>query len=760
MDLASSALRPTRAQVIDAAFLVALGTVAVLGFASTFTGSAYLVAGAVGLVLGVLVTHVARALAQPLVVVALLTVTAYFLVGGAVSLHSEGLVRALPLPGTLATLADQAVNGWKELLTTLPPVDSGPLLVLPYLLGLVCGAGGATTAERSRSALLPAAWPAALLAAVILLGVPVAGDLALVGGLFSLGTVLWVVERTRRQRPRLRLGQRQVRRPTAAAALCAGAAGLGVLVGPALPGLAEDRTVLRTFVEPPFDVGQYGSPLASFRQYTKEYKAPRRELNLYDDLLFTVEGLPGGSRLRLAALDDYSGTVWGAANDSGVTAGRADTFLKVGSVLDNPQPGPSTEVEVTLAKGYSGVWLPTAGALQSIDFLSPRLAGQTEEFRYNLASSTGIVPGGLQEGDAYRFTASLSEQSLDPDDGAGTDQVDGADLGARFQPLAIDWADERPTALAQVLAVAKRLRSDGTYADGVSGGRNYPAGHSLRRLSDFVAPDSQIVGNDEQYAAMMALLANQLGVPARVVLGAVVPEDGKVRGRDVHAWVELQTADARWRTLPTEAFMDPTKKPEDEQPQPQKAVAGQVVPPPAPVRPPSSVGDPVSDTLNQQKRDSDPADDGFSLPAWVRVAALVVLPPVALVGAVVGGILLLKRRRRERRRTEGTPADQVASGWRELLDHLRDLGHPVHLGLTRREQARLVDRAEVHQLARTADARVFGAADPGPRGAEDYWRQVDEARIAFLEGLGRRARLKAALNPVSLRRPARLGGSS
>ena len=33
-----------------------------------------------------------------------------------------------------------------------------------------------------------------------------------------------------------------------------------------------------------------------------------------------------------------------------------------------------------------------------------------------------------------------------------------------------------------------------------------------------------MVGNDEQYAALMALLANRIGVPARVVLGRVVPE--------------------------------------------------------------------------------------------------------------------------------------------------------------------------------------------------------------------------------------------
>ena len=64
-----------------------------------------------------------------------------------------------------------------------------------------------------------------------------------------------------------------------------------------------------------------------------------------------------------------------------------------------------------------------------------------------------------------------------------------------------------------------------------------------------------MVGNDEQYAAVMALLAGEVGVPARVVLGAEVPEGGVVTGKDVSAWVELRAADGSWRTLPTEDFM-------------------------------------------------------------------------------------------------------------------------------------------------------------------------------------------------------------
>ena len=43
-----------------------------------------------------------------------------------------------------------------------------------------------------------------------------------------------------------------------------------------------------------------------------------------------------------------------------------------------------------------------------------------------------------------------------------------------------------------------------------------------------------------------------------MVLGAVVPEGGRVTGKDVAAWVELRAADGSWKTLPTEEFMSDT----------------------------------------------------------------------------------------------------------------------------------------------------------------------------------------------------------
>ncbi len=60
------------------------------------------------------------------------------------------------------------------------------------------------------------------------------------------------------------------------------------------------------------------------------------------------------------------------------------------------------------------------------------------------------------------------------------------------------------------------------------------AGHGAGRLATFLE-GKQIIGDDEQYAAAMALLANAVGVPARVSLDGAVQPGGAVYGKDVRA---------------------------------------------------------------------------------------------------------------------------------------------------------------------------------------------------------------------------------
>ena len=66
-----------------------------------------------------------------------------------------------------------------------------------------------------------------------------------------------------------------------AGALLAGATLLALPVGTWAAGSDSGRTVLRTYVTPPFDIGQYPTPLASFRRYVKEPAKSHDPQNLY-----------------------------------------------------------------------------------------------------------------------------------------------------------------------------------------------------------------------------------------------------------------------------------------------------------------------------------------------------------------------------------------------------------------------------------------------------------------------------------------------
>ena len=750
---------PTRDEGVDLALLAALAALALLGLAPTFAGVGFAVVGLVGLVLGVLLTRVSRILSWPFVAPVTLAVVTYALLGTPIAL------RRPPDSDALALIADHAVFGWKDLLTTLPPVDAdSTLLALPWLLGLATGVLGTlasslvVTARRRGfvAVVLPVLVPTGLLAVVILIGVREPQSLWLQGVAFAALAVGWLALRTQRRvvRDDADLGGR-VRglRLVTGAVLVGLAAALALPVATWSSGADDRRLVLRDHVEPPFDVGRYPSPLSSFRRYVEQPK-PDPE-NLYDEPLMTVSGVDPGSRIRFAALDQYDGVVWGASNDSTFGGPVEGTFQRVSSEISNPATGPASTVTVELESGYSGVWLPTVGALTGLDFQGERGPAETETFRYNLATSTGIVPAGLRSGDRYTFDTVLTDELLTADTPpasyVGLAQASAGFLTAQAQ----DWSASSTRPMEQVLEIAERLKTDGKYSDGVRAAeRFYLPGHHQARLSnaDGGINSPIIVGNDEQYAAWMALLANQIGVPARVVMGAVVPESGLVTGADVQAWVEVQAADGTWRTVPTEAFMD-FDRPAELPPREEEEMSGTNVPPPAAIPPPSTVGEPTDAELNalRNKRDS---DDSFALPGWLVALLLYVVLPLVLAVLAAVAVVGAKTWRRRRRRSAPSVSARFAGGWREVTDQARDLGVTV-TGVTRREESLVLagvgtPEAAPH-LARTADSHVFGPRPPAAESAAAYWEQVDAYRTSMSAGVPRLRRYRAALSLRSFR---------
>ncbi len=726
------------AQLGDLVLLAALCVLAILVLRTTYGGTGYLISGGAGVATGLVLSYGAAALGVPALVVAVATVGAYFLVG-----------LAVPGPRSLGGLASLAGNGWKQLLTTLPPIgDSGPLLGIPFLLGLVAATLGGSLALRCKPSFAPLRAPAALFAATILLGMPTAPTL-LLGASFVAIALGWASLRYHRTRPTVQHGARQTTRLALGLAMLAVAAFGASAIGPGLPlAKANTRVVLRNYVHPPFDLQQYPSPLAGFRKYTKN--GP-----LYDKTLFSESGLPEGAPLRIATMTSYDGKVWGTGDPTLTTASTA-TFQRVGTSITTGGSGVRAGVTVHVEPGYVDAWVPTAGELSKIRFSAK---GDGGAFRYNLATDTGVVPEGLHSGDTVTMNALVPPAAPDTSHATpfGTPEL-SPDVLAFLADAVGKWTNGVTGTWPQVLAIARHLRETGKYSDGAGDEAQYLPGHSIGRLTAFLS-GPQLVGDDEQYAAIFALMANYLGVPTRVVLGALPEPGGVIKGKDVHAWVEVHVADGDWLEIPTSEFMpDTSKKPDKIPPQEQQNTSAAVVPPPNAVRPPSSLDSPDQQQTRVDHRTSNnhpAASGGFHIPRAVILAGTYGGLPLLALACACLTIVGLKGVRRRRRRKRGPPSTQVAAGWREIVDYARDLGRPVPAGQTRTEDAHTLGQFGLAPLAASADAVVFGPGQPSPSAAAWYWSEIERTRKQIGREMTRWQRLRAAISLRSLRAPAR-----
>src|SRR5262249_61644393 len=100
-----------------------------------------------------------------------------------------------------------------------------------------------------------------------------------------------------------------------------------------------------------------------------------------------------------------------------------------------------------------------------------------------------------------------------------------------------------------------------------------------------------------------------------------------------------------------------------------------------------------------------------------------------------------------------TVSARFVGGWRELVDHARDLGMTVPAGsATRREQALAFAGSTPPALARAADRHVFGPTPPAADAAASDWRDIDAEPHSLSAAVSRRRRLAAALSLTTFRR--------
>lgn len=723
--------------VADVLVVLVLVGLAVVGLASTFFGWGFMAVAGVAAALGILV--VLLTLRLPALSLVVSGPLVGILLAGPVALRTGGFWGGIPDAQTLADVMQGSVTGWGEMLTTLPRVDlSGAPTLVPFLLGYLGGLLGCALALRSRSPGAPMLPLLGVLAGVLLIRRPAAGPVEWHLLAFAVVALAWAAFRGLGflpEGPREVRGRRRGRLVRGLAAVLVVASALLVAVPLTSGGAAGRGESLRGKVGPLPAVTGLDSPLRNFRAYTKQ--PPGTLDNLNAKTLVEVAGAPEGSRVRFLTLDRYDGQEW--TPDNKTMAGTSDDrFQRMDTVVENLTPGTPIRVRVTVRKPYRSAWVPTVGSLTALRFLYADPNSRRDELRYDAATSTAVLPLGVKAGNDYEFTAIVPDDRLTPDMRAWPTPVLSVADATLADPLITRVLASPAPPMGKVLALADYLKKTGYYSDGAGPAEErYRPGHDAERLFKGFLLAKRAVGDDEQYAAAMAVLANRVGVPARVVVGAVVPRSGRVRGSDVEAWVEVRVEDGSWRTLPTERFMG-------------SRLPSRRLPPPPPPRVPSgSTRQPERPTTQQeQKKQKQVADQAEA--EW-RTVLVRVLPALVLVLLVLL-VPLAKRVRRQVRRTHGRPSDRMAGAWAELVDHARDLGIPVRPHASRPAQARVL--AMTGALSRKGDVGVFAAEEPDEESVRDYWQQVLGERRRLDRGQPLLRRLWAPLSPVTLlRRP-------
>lgn len=694
----------------------------------------------------------------------------------------------LELPRGLGDVATGLVLAWKDLVTVDLPVGSYRNLLVPALLIFLVGTCIGLLLVWRQDRWAYAAVPVALV--MISFGlffgrstvseplrwgpVTIFAPLETLLGVAGLvASLLWLSWRNRDermdslQRAAVSSGVRVTRRPSRAdrrrVGLGAGMIAVAVVAAAVVVPFAArgaERDVLRSAIGPEIDISSAISPLADYR----DNFAPSRA----DDVLFTVVSGSGQSppdRIRLAVLDDYDGEVYRSGGAGSVDAAR---FVRVPATLEAGE-GEPIEVRVTIGS-LDGIWMPTAGRLESVQFDGTRAAALADGFYYRAGAAAGVqtAGGGLASGDSYLLRA-VEPAPADLASISAPGEVAGA---VETPPSLAAWvkAHESGSGGAALQGLVDLLRDRGYLSHALAVGdeplpwmteladygfQPSAAGHSLARIDAMFArlleresdPRAEAadnfvaaVGDDEQFAVAVALMAQELGFPARVVVGGVLNStdagtptcrDGQCRPSDLSAWTEVRAADGRWVPIDvTPQFEQSPSLEVAEQRDPLNVTevrpdpVEEVVPP-----------DPVQDDT---ARDEEPDAQGWDL-AWLwpvlRIGGLVLLVLVIALGpfAVIAAAKVVRRRAR---RQQPDPTARIAAGWDEYVDAAVDAGADPSRILTRSELAERTGAPVGRMLAREADRAIFSDAPVSAEDADLYWEAVDEERTRLREERG------------------------
>jgi len=711
----------------------------------------------------------------------------------------------MSLPAAVRELVRAPIGGWKDIVTLPLPLGQYGGTLLPTLALVLAGTLLAVwlAAAARRWWGLAAAVIVWMVATTVLLGpVARADELSwapygvyftrefVVGlGVFAvlLGWFAWRAAYVRRRAlAHTGSGARlaTVRRVREAGTVVIGAlmVALAVVVAALVSGPVAAQTprdVARSVVEPRIVVNSTITPLAAFRTYFTDAA--------YNEVLFTVSVSHGNvDRVRIATLPYFDGDAFTAAAPQGK---EDEPFARVPSHITPPAESEPITATITVGDSAS-VWVPMVGALGSVQFHGPRSGALVDSFFYQGSTLTGLVTvdGGLTAADSYTVDAFVPRAI------PRLEQVGAAPGGvvidsARIPQSLTDWVTRQGVSrtgagLAQLVAtlreqgylshaltepstVTEWQRALGSYAfAGSAAGSSYDridrlfADLNARALQVADTPGASLVaavGDDEQFAAAVALMAADLGFSSRVVMGVRLTdtdptgwsappcEDGVCRGKNLSAWVEVQAANGTWVPIDVTPQHQNPPSPEVNQERDPKFASdvdperAHAISPPASQRGSASEVEPLS-----------PESQGLwdALGPVLRVVGIGLLTMMVLLAPFVA-VVVWKGLRRRRRRA-GPPRDAIHQGWDEYLDTAVDAGFPPLPLATRLETAREYGSLNGVRLAHLTDRTTFGPASVVADDANEFWRLVAAERASWLASKGFWSRMRMRLSLRSL----------
>jgi transglutaminase-like putative cysteine protease len=450
------------------------------------------------------------------------------------------------------------------------------------------------------------------------------------------------------------------------------------------------------------------------------------------DLVTMRTTSPDPSYLRISVLDTFTGETWKPSGRDIPVEQQAQGRLPRPPGLDADVARSEDDYELDLTSAFDSTWLPTPYPVSTIE--------TDGDWRYDADTFDFVsaTEGQTAAGATYSLSALDVAPTVDDlvDAGPSPESVFTpytdlpSDLPDSVPDLARRLTDGLESRFEKAVRLQRWFREDGGFTYSLE----RAAGNGTEDLVGFLGtgPGSR-VGYCEQFAAAMAVMGRTLGIPSRVAVGFLRPQQVGEQvyvysAHDLHAWPEMYFDGVGWvRFEPTPAARA-TGVP--------GYTTGQVSAPEPVDTPSGAVPNQTPDAeLPSRQPDAGAAagSDGDTGSGGLGAGLLLGLG----VAAVVASPFLLRTAVRRRRwASASTPAEVAEAGWAELRDSVLDLRLPWDDAETLRTRARGVvshfgepdwDESQSHVRARMRGAE----ADPeATQALERLVEDVERARYA------------------------------